>query len=123
MILILMLPIFDAIQQKEVGGNDDLRPVKVIAADPDVDWAAEEGMPLSMVSLRHYVSLSLWCRLAIVFSWMISAKCTFLTYFVPNLLTTHSRRKLAETMIFAPLKSSLLIPMWIGLPRKACPLA
>jgi hypothetical protein len=34
----------------EVGGNDDLRPVKVIeTADPHVDWAAEEGMPLGMV--------------------------------------------------------------------------
>ncbi len=44
-----MLPIFDSIQQKLVGGNDDLHPVKVIAADPDVDWAAEEGLPSGMV--------------------------------------------------------------------------
>ena len=48
-ILILMLPIFDSIQQKLVRGNDDLHPVKVIAADPDVDWAAEEGLPSGMV--------------------------------------------------------------------------
>ncbi len=45
-----MLPIFDAIQQKEVGGIDDLCPVKVIeTADPDVNWAAEEGLPSGIV--------------------------------------------------------------------------
>jgi hypothetical protein len=55
-----MLPIFDAIQQKEVGGNDDVCPVKVIkTADPDVDWA-EEGMPSGMVS--PHMLLSFWQR-------------------------------------------------------------
>ena len=53
-----MLPIFDSIQQKLVGGIDDLCPVKVIeTADPDVNWAAEEGLPSGMVSLHHYVAL------------------------------------------------------------------
>ena len=53
MIIILLFPIFDVIQQKGVGGNDDLYPMKVIeTADP------KEGMPSVMVSLYHDVSLS-----------------------------------------------------------------
>jgi hypothetical protein len=40
----------NTIQQKEVGGYDDLHPLEVIeTADPDVDWAAKGGMPSSMV--------------------------------------------------------------------------
>ena len=59
MILILFFPIFDVIQQKEVGGNDDLYPVEVIeTACPDVNWAAKEGMPSGTVSQYHDVSLS-----------------------------------------------------------------
>ena len=54
MILILLFPIFDVIQQKEVGGNDDLHPVEVIeTACPDVKLAAKEGMPSGTVSLYH----------------------------------------------------------------------
>jgi|LakMenE01Jun11ns_1017448.scaffolds.fasta_scaffold8494884_1 hypothetical protein len=59
MIIILLFPIFDVIQQKGVGGNDDLYPLKVIEiACPDVKWAAKEGMPSSMVRCYHDVSLS-----------------------------------------------------------------
>jgi hypothetical protein len=49
-------------QQKEVGGNDNLHPVKVITADTHVEWSAKEGVPSGMVrstswciSLLHYV--------------------------------------------------------------------
>jgi hypothetical protein len=48
-------------QQKEVGGNDDLHPVKVITADTHAEWSAKEGVPSGMVrstswciSLSHY---------------------------------------------------------------------
>jgi hypothetical protein len=54
---LLLFPIFDDIQQKEVGGNDDLHPVEVIiTACPDVNWAAKEGMPSGIVSLYHDLS-------------------------------------------------------------------
>jgi hypothetical protein len=37
-------------QEEEVGGIDDLCPVKIIeTADPDVDWVTKEGVPSSMV--------------------------------------------------------------------------
>jgi hypothetical protein len=63
MIIILLIPIFDVIQQKEVGENDDVCPVKVIeTADLDADWAAEEGVPNGMVS--PHILLSFWQRLA-----------------------------------------------------------
>ena len=43
--------------------------------------------------------------------------------FYSKSLSPCSRRKLVETMIFTPRKWSLLIPMWNGLPRRACPAA
>ena len=59
MIIILLFPIFDVTQQKEVGVNDDLQPVEVIeTAYPDVNWAAKEGMPSGIVSLYNDVSPS-----------------------------------------------------------------
>ena len=59
MIILRFFPIFDVIQQKEVGGNDDLYPVEVIeTAFPDVNWAAKEGMPSGTVSHYNDVSLS-----------------------------------------------------------------
>jgi hypothetical protein len=56
MIIILLFPIFDIIQQKEVGGYDDLLPVEVIPSEPDVNWAAKEGRPSGIVRLYHDVS-------------------------------------------------------------------
>jgi hypothetical protein len=58
MIILLLFLISDVIQQKEVGGYDDLCPVEVIeTADPDVNWAAKECMPSGMVSqVYHDVS-------------------------------------------------------------------
>ena len=57
--LLLLFIISDVIQQKEVGGNENLHPVEVIeTACPDVKWAAKEGMPSGTVSLYHDVSLS-----------------------------------------------------------------
>ena len=58
--LLLLFIISDVIQQKEVGGNDDLCPVEVIeTADPDVDWAAKEGRPSGMVSqVYHNIYIS-----------------------------------------------------------------
>jgi hypothetical protein len=47
-------------QQKEVGVNDDLHPMKVIVADT-LEWSAKEDVPSGMVrstswciSLSHY---------------------------------------------------------------------
>jgi hypothetical protein len=46
-------------QQKEVGGNDDLHPVKVITADTHAEWSAKEGVPSGMVrSTSWCISLS-----------------------------------------------------------------
>ena len=60
--LLLLFIISDVLREKEVGGNH-LCPVKVIeTADPNVDWAATEGMPTGMVSqvyhntyISHYI--------------------------------------------------------------------
>ena len=58
-IILLLFPIFDVIQQKEVAANENFHPRKVIEiACPDVNWAAKEGMPSSMVRCYHDVSLS-----------------------------------------------------------------
>jgi hypothetical protein len=51
---------FFTMQQKEVGVNDDLHPMKVIVADT-LEWSAKEDVPSGMVrstswciSLSHY---------------------------------------------------------------------
>jgi hypothetical protein len=48
-------------QQKEVGVNDDLHPVKMITADTHAEWSAKECVPSAMVRstswcifLSHY---------------------------------------------------------------------
>jgi hypothetical protein len=54
---ILLFLSLDTTQEKEVGGNDVIRPLEVIeTADPDAEWVAKEGMPSSMV--RCYRTLS-----------------------------------------------------------------
>ena len=59
MIILLLFPISDVIQQKKVGGKDDLNLVEVVeTACPDVKWAAKEGMFCGIVSLCYGVSLS-----------------------------------------------------------------
>ncbi len=52
-IIILLFPISASIQQKEVGGKEDLRPMKVITADPHEEWAAVKGVPGGMVSSMY----------------------------------------------------------------------
>ena len=52
---------FFAMQQKEVGGNDDLFPVKVITADTHGGWSAKAGVPSGMVrSTSWFISLSFY---------------------------------------------------------------
>ena len=74
-------------QQKEVGGNDDLHPVKVITADTHAEWSAKESVPSGMVrstswciSLLHYVVHFF----NIAYSWMMAVQCHILNYFILN---------------------------------------
>jgi hypothetical protein len=61
--------ISDSLQQKDIGGKEDLCPMNVITADPCVDWAHKEGAISVMVSLELVVPFSLITgRFAMVFS-------------------------------------------------------
>jgi hypothetical protein len=74
---------FVTMQQKEVGVNDDLHPMKVIVADT-LEWSAKEGVPSGMVR-STYLALSLCCQFfATAYSWMMAVQCHILNYFVLN---------------------------------------
>jgi hypothetical protein len=52
-LLIIFLRIFDAIQQEQVGGNEDLCPMKVITVGLQAEWVAKEGM--NVITADHHV--------------------------------------------------------------------